>query len=303
MRNKKKQAQGVSRVIKSRGDRVFDAINVILMCALFVVFFYPFWDTVLLSVSDAASSTKRSLRIIPDLPIVFDAYKRIFSESMFLKSLWNSIERTVVGTVLAVIFTISGGFVMAKRTLPGRKFFMGFILFTMFFSGGLIPGYLLMKNLKLTGSFWALILPSLTSAWNIIIARNFMATVPSSLEEAAIIDGASTFKVLTHIYMPLSKPIIAVISLWSAIGHWNAWFDGMIYTPGREHMTLSYLLRKILVESDTKAVDLLKTNTAAMTPTTVKAATIVIATGIIAMLYPLFQKHFMKGINVGGVKG
>lgn len=289
--------------ITSKGDRIFDGILSIVMVLLFIIFFYPFWDTLLLSVSDAASSTKRTLRIIPDFPLVFDAYKEIFTESMFLKALWNSVVRTVIGTVLAVIFTISGGFVLAKQSLPGRNLIMGFILFTMLFSGGLIPSYLLMQSLHLTGSRWALILPGLTSAWNIIIARNFMATVPVSLEEAAILDGASTFGILTKIYMPLSKPIIAVISLWSAIGHWNAWFDVMIYTPGRNNMTLAYLLRKILVESETKSVDLLKNNTAAMTPTTVKAATIIIATGMIAMLYPLFQKHFMKGINVGGVKG
>lgn len=295
--------QSAPHKITSKGDRIFDVIISVVMVLLFIIFFYPFWDTLLLSVSDAASSTKRTLRIIPDFPLVFDAYKEIFTESMFLKALWNSVVRTVVGTVLAVIFTISGGFVLAKQSLPGRKILMGFILFTMFFSGGLIPGYLLIKNLNLVGSMWALILPGLTSAWNIIIARNFMATVPVSLEEAAILDGASTFGILTKIYMPLSKPIIAVISLWSAIGHWNAWFDVMIYTPGRDKMTLAYLLRKILVESDTKSVDLLKNNSATMTPTTVKAATIIVATGMIAMLYPLFQKHFMKGINVGGVKG
>lgn len=303
MKKPKKINSGTSHAIKTREDRIVDAVIAVLMCALFIVFFYPFWDTLLLSISNAASSTKRTLRIIPDLPIVFDAYKSIFTESMFLKALWNSIVRTTVGTVLAVLFTICGGFVLAKRSLPGRNFFMGFILFTMFFSGGLIPTYLLLKDLHLTNSFWALILPGLTSAWNIIIARNFMATVPTALEEAAILDGASTFQVLRHVYLPLSKPIIAVISLWSAIGHWNAWFDVMIYTPGRDHMTLAYLLRKILVESDTKSVDLLKTNTMAMTPTTVKAATIIVATAMIAMLYPMFQKHFMKGINVGGVKG
>lgn len=301
-KNKVKNQEGL-HVIKSRGDHVFDAILVILMIVFFIVFFYPFWDTLLLSFSNSASASKRSLRIIPDFPLVFDSYQKVFSDSMFLNSLLNSIKRTVVGTILSVIVTICAGFVLAKKTLPGRQFFTWMILFTMFFSGGLIPSYLLMKGLHLTNTFWALILPPLTSAWNIFIARNFMATVPSSLEDAALIDGASTFKVLTHVYIPLSKPIIAVISLWSAIGHWNAWFDVMIYTPGRNNMTLSYLLRRILVESDTKTFDALAENTAATTPTTVKAACIIISTVLISMLYPLFQKHFMKGINVGAVKG
>jgi len=300
---KTKKNRGATLVIKSTGDRIFDAVNIFIMVLLFIIFVYPFWDTLLLSFSSSASATKRTLRILPDLPLVFESYRKIFTQSLFLTALKNSVRRTVIGTVLSVATTLCGGFVLAKRSLPFRRGITALIMFTMFFGGGLIPTYLLVKSLHLTGSFWALILPGLTSAWNIIIARNFLMTVPASMEEAAIIDGADPFRILTRIYVPLSKPIIAVLALWSAIGHWNAWFDAMIYTPGSDQMVLSYLLRKILVETDTKVFDALKQNTAAMTPTTVKAATIVVAVVPIALLYPLFQKHFIKGINIGAVKG
>ena len=289
--------------IKSRGDIVFDVINILLMCVLFIIFVYPFWDTLLLSVSNTASATKRSLRIIPDLPIVFDSFKKIFSQKQLLTAVKNTVVRTVVGTVMTVIFTMCGAFVLSKRSLPGRKWITFFILFTMFFSGGLIPSYLLMRDLHLLGSFWALILPGLTSAWYLIIARNFLSGIPESVEEAAIIDGATPLGILFRIFFPLSKPIIAVIALWSAIGHWNAWFDAMIYTQGADQIVLQLLLRRILIENDKKTMGDLARNTAATTPVTIKAATIIVAVVPIACLYPLFQKHFVKGVNVGAVKG
>ena len=197
-----------------------------------------------------------------------------------------------------------GGFVLAKKSLPGRRIITFFILFTMFFSGGLIPSYLLMKGLNLLGSRWALILPGLTSAWYLIIARNFISTIPDSLEEAAIIDGAGVLTILFKVIFPLSKPIISVIALWSAIGHWNAWFDAMIYTPSKDQLVLQLLLRRILVESDQTLMERsLKVSTAATTPNTIKAATVIVSVIPIACLYPFFQQYFVKGINVGAVKG
>ena len=215
----------------------------------------------------------------------------------------NSVKRVAIGTSLSVAVTLCGGYVLAKKSLPFRNVILVIVLIPMFFSGGLVPTYLLMKDLKLTGSFWALILPTLTSTWNMLIARNFLMTVPSSLEEAAVIDGADPMRILTKIYLPLSKPIIAVLALWSAIGHWNAWFDAMIYTPAKDQMVLAYLLRKILIDTDTKILSGLATSSSATTPTTVKAATIVVAVIPITLLYPLLQKHFIKGINIGAVKG
>ncbi len=299
----KKTSKIRSGVIKSTGDHVFDVVNILIMAVMFIIFVYPFWDTVMLSFSNAADASKRSLRLLPSLPPVFDAYKKVFAQKQFVTAFLNSVKRVAVGTSLSVAVTLCGGYVLAKKSLPFRNVILVIVLIPMFFSGGLVPTYLLMKDLKLTGSFWALILPTLTSTWNMLIARNFLMTVPSSLEEAAVIDGADPMRILTKIYLPLSKPIIAVLALWSAIGHWNAWFDAMIYTPAKDQMVLAYLLRKILIDTDTKILSGLATSSSATTPTTVKAATIVVAVIPITLLYPLLQKHFIKGINIGAVKG
>ena len=178
------------------------------------------------------------------------------------------------------------------------------ILFTMFFSGGTVPTYITIKDLGLLNTRWALILPLATSAWYVVIARNFLSTIPASLEESAMVDGAGVFRTLFQIVFPISKPIIAVISLWSAIRHWNAWFDAMIYTTKNELMVLQQLLRRILIENEASAMgDALMRPSSATTPETVKAATIVVTVLPIVCVYPFFQKYFVKGINVGAVKG
>jgi putative aldouronate transport system permease protein len=180
------------------------------------------------------------------------------------------------------------------------------ILFTMFFGGGLIPSYLLMKNLNLLDSLWALILPSATSAWNLIIARNFISSLPESLEEAAYVDGAHPLTVIFKIMLPLSMPIIAVLALWSAVGHWNAWFDAMIYVRDRDKMVLQLILRQIIISNSNEMVgsgNLLNVTTAETTPETVKAATIIVTIAPIIFAYPFLQKYFVKGIMVGAIKG
>jgi putative aldouronate transport system permease protein len=218
----------------------------------------------------------------------------------------NTLFRTVFGTILTIIVTYLGGYALSKKSLPFRKIIMMFIIFTMFFSGGLIPGYLLVKSLGLIGSRWALILPVATSAWNLIIARNFISTIPDALEEAAFIDGASPYTVLLTIMVPLSMPIIAVLALWTAVRHWNAWFDALIYTTDKSKMVLQLILRNLLIDKSTNATSetvAFITNTEYTSPETVKAATVFVATLPILLFYPLVQKYFVKGVLVGSLKG
>ncbi len=290
--------------IKKQQIKLFDIFNIILMCVLFIIFIYPFLDVLSLSFADATGANELRLRFFPKLPLVFDAYKAIFTNSLFLTSVGNSLFRTVIGATLTVIFTFCGAFALSKRTLPFRKSITLFIIITMFFSGGLIPSYLLINNLGLMGSRWALILPGLTSAWFLFITRNFIMTIPSSYQEAAVMDGAGIFTIMFKIFLPLSMPIIAVISLWSAIGHWNAWFDAMIYVRDSDKMVLQLLLRRILIDNSRDVMGkVMISSSAVTTPDTVKAATIAVATLPIAFAYPFFQKYFIKGIHVGGVKG
>lgn len=290
--------------IRSRGEKIFDVFNVALMFVLMIIFIYPFWDTLILSMSDVAEANRMGFRFFPKFPLNFEAYKKVFAQSQFLTATYNSVWRTVVGTIATTGFTFIGAFVLAKKTLPFRKAITLFITFTMFFGGGLVPTYLLVKNLGLAGTRWAWIVPGLTSAWYLFIARNFLLGIPDSIEEAARIDGANTFQVMIQIAFPMSKPVLAVIALWSAVGQWNSWYDAQLYTNSEDLMVLQLLLRRILIQNEAGVLGgALKQSTTFTTPETVKAATIIVTVLPIVLTYPFFQKYFVKGVNVGSVKG
>lgn len=290
--------------IRSRGEKIFDIFNVILMLLLMIAFVYPFWDTLILSLSDASDANRMGLRLLPSFPINIDAYKKVFVQNQFLTAAFNSVWRTVIGTLATTFFTFCGAFVLAKKTLPFRRGITIFIAITMFFGGGLVPTYILMQKLHLFGSRWAWIIPGLTSAWYLFITRNFLISIPDTIEEAAMIDGAGTFTIMMRIILPMSKPVLAVIALWSAVGQWNSWYDAQLYTNKDELMVLQLLLRRILVNNEPGVLaGALQHSSAMTTPETVKAATIIVTVLPIVCTYPFFQKYFVKGVNIGSVKG
>jgi len=288
--------------MKTPGEKIFDALNCCFMIIISLFFLYPFIYEINLSLSTPAEASQLSLRLLPPDDATIQAYIDVLASPAFLTSVWNSVVRTVIGTILTVLFTFCGAYVLAKREMPLNRFFSLLILFTFFFSGGLIPSYMLIKELNLMGSVWALILPTLTSAWFLMITRNFIAAVPQSLEEAARIDGANILQIMFRVIFPGCKPIIAVISLWSFVSHWNSWYDAMLYTPGREQTTLALLLHRILVMNSSEDLATMAT-AVTTTPETSKAAIAVIAILPIILVYPLFQKYIIKGVNVGAVKG
>lgn len=289
---------------KTRGEKLFDLFNICLMAVLIIIFLYPFLDVLSLSFAEPKDANTMKIRLLPGLPLNFTAYREIAHNKYLFTAFGNTLFRTILGSALTTIFTFMGAFVLAKRTLPFRKIITSFILFTMFFSGGLIPTYMLMRSLHLIGSRWALILPGLTSAWNLLIMRNFLMTIPASMEEAAVIDGAGIYTTMFRIIFPLCLPIVAVIALWSAVGHWNAYFDAMIYTPGGNQVVLQLLLRRILIENSREAMgEILMASSTDTTPETVKAATVIVAIVPILCAYPFVQKYFVKGIHIGAVKG
>jgi len=193
---------------KSRGDKVFDIFNIILMGLLLLIFIYPFLDILWLSLASPKDVYSMRFRILPKFPISFEAYRIILSRPVVYTAFLNSIIRTSAGAALTTLVTFMGAFVLAKRTLPLRKTLTLFVMFTFFFSGGLIPSFLLLQDLGLMHTRWALILPSLTSAWYLMIARNFIMTIPSSLEEAAWADGAGIITMMFRIFAPMCLPII-----------------------------------------------------------------------------------------------
>lgn len=290
----------------STGDRIVVAIIYILLTLLIIVTLYPFWDLVVLSISPRKEALKSGLRLFTLNPD-FQAYRQVFGSPEIWRSFYNSVIRVVGGTIISVFFTALTAYPLSKKHLPFNKAITGIILFTMMFSGGLIPGYLLMKSLGLLDTRWVLVLPGAVSAYNLIIMRNFLRSLPDSLEESAKIDGAKDFTVWWKIVLPLSTPVLATVALWVAVGHWNAYFDALIYITDRSKYVLPILLRRLLLENQLEMFlpGQVDTSGVVVKPTeeTVKGAIIVISTLPIVMVYPFLQKHFTKGIMLGAVKG
>lgn len=278
---------------------IFDAVNITFMIVLSFSTLYPFLFLIFQSMGNSA---RLSL-----LPTVFDfsAYKNVLSNSFIWSGFYWTIMRTIIGTGLSVLVTTSAAYALSKKWFPNRSFWTALIVFTMFFSGGLIPSYLLMRGIGLYNSFWSMILPGLASAYNITIMRNFFMSIPGDLEESAKIDGANDIQIMFLIIMPISLAIIATIALWNAVGNWNSWFDCMIYITDPKRQVLQLILRRIVIEGTGQFMSFTGNieNGTKFTPDAVKAATTIVATLPILMTYPFLQKYFVKGVMVGSLKG
>jgi len=220
----------------------------------------------------------------------------------------NSIYRTVVGTFLTVVFTMLAAYPLSRRDLPGRTATTVYILITMFFGGGLIPTFLLMRRLQLIDSRWVLILPMMTNGFYIIIMRNFMMTIDRALEDSALVDGANHVQILFWIIAPISMPVIATVALWAAVGHWNAWFDALVYIRSDSKVVLQLLLRRMIVEAEERFRRMLLTfqleeDVEELPMPAVKAAVTLLTIGPIILVYPFIQRYFIRGILVGSLKG
>lgn len=229
----------------------------------------------------------------------------VLSNPNILTGYLNTLFRTIVGTFLTVLTTCMFAYPLSKKDLPHRSLITFLVLFTMLFGGGLVPTYLLIRNIRLIDSLWVYVLPGLTSAFNIIIVRNFFQSIPESLRESASIDGASDVRILFQIYMPLSKPVLATVSLWTAVAHWNAWFDALLYINSESKQVLQMFLRRIVIENSTQLIEkgLVNPEVTQFTPETIKAATVIVTILPILLVYPFVQRYFVKGIMLGSVKG
>jgi putative aldouronate transport system permease protein len=287
---------------RATSDNVLHACIVVLMALLTIVFLYPLWDTFVRSFSSARTANSAGFKFWPT-EFTTDAYAYALRNPDILVALRNTVFRTVVGTALTVTITFLGGYGLSRRNLPGRSYITFFIVLTMFINAGLVPTYLNIRSLGLVGTVWAWLLPSLTSAWNLVICRNFVMALPYELEECAMIDGAHPLHIIFRILLPLSAPILAVLTLWSAVGQWNSWFDAMIYTNKPELTVLQLVVRRMIISTSVDESNVLATSAADITSTTLKSATIMITTLPIILLYPFLQKHFVKGVMVGALKG
>ncbi|UVI33170.1 carbohydrate ABC transporter permease [Paenibacillus spongiae] len=295
-------------VKKSPGDKIIDAVLYLLMTVIILVTLYPFWTQVVISLdgSGAKSAAYSSGLVLFPKEISFGSYSLAFQYDALWSGYWNTIVRTVLGVILAVTFTSITAYPLAKKDLPYNRVFTGIILFTMLFGGGLIPTYLLIKELGMYNTVWALVVPGMISAFNVLIIRNFFRAIPEELEESARVDGAGYSRIFIQIVLPLSKPVLATIALWVGVGHWNAWFDSMIYISDPDNQVLQMVLRKIIIENNTTDLTVLMQNLSNQSDFSGRQLqSTIIMFSIIPMLliYPFIQKYFVKGVMIGAVKG
>jgi putative aldouronate transport system permease protein len=296
------------RAKKSFGELLFDIVNITILIFISLTFIYPFIHVAVLSLSTPEAAAIGGFKLIPK-QIVFNSYEKVLRSPNVWRGYMNTIIIVAGGWIVSMILTISGAYPLSRRNLPHRKFWTLFVVFTMFFQGGLIPSYLLVRNIGLSNSYFAMILPAALSTWNLLIMRNFFMAIPPDLEEAAYLDGASPFRALMSVILPVSKPVLATVSLWIIVSRWNSWFDCLIYITDPNKFVLQIVLRRIIF-ADTKEMLLsAEGNVKAMQdaymtdPLTLRSATIMVATLPIIMIYPFIQKYFVKGVMVGSIKG
>lgn len=279
------------------GSKLFDAVNLLLMIVLIMIMVYPIIYVFSASVSDNAMVMSGQVVLWPR-SVTLAAYERLVGNPDVWISYWNTIRYTAVHTLLTLIVTAAMAYPLAKKWLPGRKPVLLMAAFTLLFSGGMIPTFLVVQKLGLLNTIWAIVLPSLVSTWHLFIMRTFFEALPEELEDAATIDGCGSLQVLVRIVLPLSLPVLVSIGLFTAVGQWNAFFDALIYLNERSMYPLQIMLRNIIIagsnvqgEGNTDYIE------------TLKYAMIMIATLPILCVYPFVQKYFVQGSMIGGIKG
>lgn len=287
----------------TKGSTFFQVFLITFMIILCTIMLYPFVHMLSISFSTPAESLRLGIHLYPREFSLY-AWERVLGKEDIWIGFGNTVFRTVTGTVCSIIFMSMGAYPLSKRYLPHRNVFTLFIVFTMFFGGGLIPTYFLIKNLGLLDTRLVYILPGLVSTFSMLILRNFFQAIPDELEDSAKMDGANDLRILFQIVMPLSLPVLATLSLWSAVGHWNAWFDAVLYIqdPGKQVLT-TFLRRVVITGEDLSMYASDTSDTALGYREPIKAATLMFTALPIIIVYPFLQKYFVKGTMVGSLKG
>lgn len=288
------------------GDRTFGIVNFLLLCLILVIVIYPLIFVLSASISNPELLLKGEIRLLPK-EITFDGYAKVFKNSDVMRGYLNTFIYTGVGTVINLMMTTAGAYALSRKNLFGRNVITALLIFTMFFSGGMIPTYLVIKDLHMLNTIWAMVIPGAISVYNLIIMRTFFQTsIPNEIEEAAHIDGCSNLQTLFRIVLPLSTPIIAVMTLFYAVTHWNSFFDGLIYLTDRSKFPLQLILREILIQEDVADMDATMVESVvqqAMSVEGMKYALVVVANIPVLIMYPFVQKYFVKGVMIGSLKG
>lgn len=290
---------------KNKEDIVLDMVVYTFMIIFLLTIIFPFWQLLVDSFSSKATANELGFKLWPT-EFSFESYKEVILTDVVKMAYFNTIYRTVLGTITCVLITFCAAYPLSKRKLPFNKILTMMVIFTMFFSGGLIPEYLVVKNLNLINNRLVLFLPLIANGFYIMVMRNFLYSIPEELEESAFLDGANELTIAFKIMMPLSKPIIATISLFAAVLFWNEWFQAMIYVRDPDKTVLQLLLRRIIQENQISDLMIEMGGDDATKPVSedsVRAATMFITIGPIIAAYPFAQKYFIRGMMTGAVKG
>lgn len=291
------------KVKRGLGEDIFNVFNIMFLSFLTMITIYPLWHVLMASISEGTKVMTHIGAIFYPLGFSLGAYKLVLHNPMVLRGYLNTGFVVIVGICLNILMTSLGAYFLSRKDVFWKNYIMMAIVFTMFFSGGLIPFYFTVKGLHLDNTLWALIIPGMISSFNLIIMRTAFQRIPDSLEESAKIDGASHLTILFKIIIPLAGPTIAVMVLWYGVGHWNAWFNAMIFLRKRELFPLQLILREILIQNSNTEVQFGSGDNAASIAETIKYAVIIVGTLPILCVYPFLQKYFVKGVMIGAVKG
>lgn len=286
-------------------DKVFVACNTIFLVLFVIITLYPVLNTVAISFNDGIDAVRGGIHLWPRI-FTLSNYKTVLNQQNIITGAVVSVARTVLGTIFALVTNALLAYVVSRKRFLFRSQLSLFWVITMYVNGGMIPTLILYRNLNLTNSFWVYVIPGMISAFNVLVLRTFMEGLPSALEESAMIDGANDFTIFTRIISPLCKPVYATVALFVAVGHWNSWFDAMLYNRmNTQYTTLQYELMKLLssvMQQSGSATTGGNTAAAAVTPVTVRAAATVVTMLPIILLYPFLQRYFVSGMTIGSVK-
>ncbi|MFD2657418.1 carbohydrate ABC transporter permease [Gracilibacillus thailandensis] len=296
--------------MRTKEDIIFDTSNIIFMIILCILMLYPFLNQIAISLNDATDSVRGGIYLWPR-EFTWHNYEHVFEKAAIYQAIFISVLRTLVGAGVGLFCTAMVAYAIAQPNFIFKKSVTIIFIMTMYFNGGLIPTFLLMRDLQLIGSFWVYILPTLISAFNLIIMRSFIEGLPNSIFESARIDGAGDFRIFFQIVLPLSLPVLATVALFVAVFQWNQWFDVFLYNSSQEHLTtLQYELMKILQNSSTTSSGDMASafansadgNSNMVTPKSIQATMTIVASVPIIMVYPFLQRYFVKGMTLGAVK-
>jgi len=282
-------------------DKIVDTVIFVFCSLILFATMYPFYYILIVSFNEGLDAAIGGIYWFPRA-FTLENYEQFFSDTRWLRAIGVSVARTVIGTSIGVLFTMVVSYGLSFKDLAGRKFYMVFIITSMYFSGGIIPYFILLRELNLLNTFAVYVIPGAVSAFFLLVGISFFGTIPPSLRESAKMDGAGEITIFARIIFPISKPFIATTTLFMGVGHWNNWFDNAFFIRNRDLDTLSFLMMQVINSAQVSAVDAMHVSAGATTPLSVQASAMIIATVPIICVYPFLQKYFVSGIMIGSVK-